>query len=157
MQATDDPIVRRVGQWLIAGSHGELLVSETGEVLQYQRARVGELWENGVLQPPTPPTDSYEDIRAFDIAEYIQWWGEMDDTDILLIGYWTIDGNYTPPEEDARCNPDLWEMEARRLRTRYHEQAATLQKLQTELQLLCTDKREPLMPVGRSYRRRHIS
>lgn len=63
------------------GSHGSISYDKTGAV-------VGG--------------DGYSDITRVDVAEYISYNGELDDTDILLIGYWTKDGNYEPPCHEHR-------------------------------------------------------
>ena len=41
-------------------------------------------------------------LKRFDVAEYQWHYGKMEDTDILLIGYWLDDGTYEPPEHSHR-------------------------------------------------------
>ena len=79
MKSTPDPIVAKAGQNIVSGSYGTLLVdATTGIVLQCQN-------------------DMYSAIVKFDIAEYAAYNGGMDDTDIVLIGFWTDNGKYVPP------------------------------------------------------------
>jgi hypothetical protein len=57
--------------------------------------------------------DSYHDITRVNLAEYMQWLERLDKKfpgtlegqngcDILFIGFWTKNGSYSEPEEDAR-------------------------------------------------------
>lgn len=88
MLPTNEPIVAKPGQHTVTGSYGTLLVDDaTGDVLQYDGG--GDC-------------DEYKDIVRFDVAEYVEYNGGMDDTDILLIGYWTKDGVYEPPVHEER-------------------------------------------------------
>lgn len=95
MLPTDDPIIPQEGQHTVAGSHGVLLVDDaTGNVLQYKA-------DDG--------SDHYRNIVRFNIPEYVEYNGGMDDTDILLIGYWTDTGYYEPPvvEEREHRGPEI--------------------------------------------------
>lgn len=89
MQPTATPIECAEGQFIVTGSYGELLVdSISGVVLQHYN-EPGEVVE-------------YADIELFDVSEFRSTYGEVHDTDILLIGYWDNVGVYTPPDEDFR-------------------------------------------------------
>ncbi len=67
---------------LISGSYGHLTVDkESGKVLNY-------LIEIGATG------EEYADIERFDLEEYSKYYGKVEDTDIILIGFWTKDGNY---------------------------------------------------------------
>jgi len=80
----------------VNGSHGTLVVDgATGNVLQYLRNTATDV--------------QYDNIAKFDIPEYVEYNGGMDDTDILLIGYWTKDGKYEPPvyEEREERGPEI--------------------------------------------------
>lgn len=70
----------------INGSHGSLVVDETGLVLSIENRT----------------SDEYDDIGSVDWEEYVRVYGRRESTDILLIGYWYEDGSYEPPEEQAR-------------------------------------------------------
>lgn len=72
----------------IFGSHGAVTIDGSGKVLNvdsYDRAN-----------------PAYEDIASFDVQEYMDHYGVMEDTDILLIGFWTDCGKYVVPDEDRR-------------------------------------------------------
>jgi hypothetical protein len=74
----------------VYGSHGELTVaSASGRVLAYEPIGDGE----------------YRNITFFNIAEWRQVYsGEvLRQVDILDIGYWTEEGEYTPPVADWRA------------------------------------------------------
>lgn len=74
---------------IVYGSYGHLVVDEaTGNVLEYVR-------EDGA-------TNEYADIVRFDLAEYAEYNGGLDDTDIVLIGFWTDAGKYCQPDYDDR-------------------------------------------------------
>jgi hypothetical protein len=95
MLSSTDEIVQGPGQHTVAGSYGTLLVDDaTGNVLQYQN-------EPNNVDEGTPP--DYRTIVRFDVAEYAEYNGGMDDTDILLIGYWLEDGTYEPPVHEERA------------------------------------------------------
>lgn len=84
MKGTDQEIVAGAGQHTVAGSYGTLLVDdETGLVKQYRT---------------TDESQEYADIARVDVREYCEYNGGMDDTDIALIGFWTYDGKYEPPD-----------------------------------------------------------
>lgn len=46
--------------------------------------------------------EGYENVVRVDVAEFRAKYGELEDTDILDLGYWTVDGQYEPPEADFR-------------------------------------------------------
>ncbi|RWM29424.1 hypothetical protein [Mesorhizobium sp.] len=50
-------------------------------------------------------TNAYDDIAKFDLAEWRAYYpGEdLDDLDILDIGFWTVAGDYIAPEPDWRA------------------------------------------------------
>ncbi len=81
----------------IRGAYGLLEVDEKGNVLEYTRDPY-DTDEDEMDQE-----DSYIRVARVDVDEYAKWFGEMHDTDILLIGYWTKDGEYEEPEADARA------------------------------------------------------
>lgn len=73
--------------YTIQGSYGTFTVNEQGEILQ--------------IEFDEDP-GNYGDIVSFDTKEYIEHYGQMNDTDILLIGYTTKDGRYEPPVDEQR-------------------------------------------------------
>lgn len=95
MKPSVEPITQLQGQHTVAGSYGTLLVDDaTGNVLQYHSP---------------DGSDEYKDIARFNIPEYVEYNGGMDDTDIVLIGYWTESGQYEPPvyEEREHRGPEI--------------------------------------------------
>lgn len=93
MLSSTAEIVQRPGQHTVVGSYGTLLIDDaTGNVLQYQN-EPDNVGDGG---------GDYRDIVRFDVAEYVQWNGKVDDTDILLIGFWLEDGTYEPAEDHYR-------------------------------------------------------
>lgn len=97
------PPALRAVSYQVRGDYGVLTVDEAGEVLKYEPAEGAD--------------PEYRDITKVDVDEYKKHYGEMRDTDILLIGYWDKSGTYEPAEKDAReehareladsVNPDL--------------------------------------------------
>jgi hypothetical protein len=83
-----------MGQHSVVGTYGKLFVdSATGNVVEWRH-------EPGC-------GDEYSSIVRFDVDEYVAYYGAMDDTDILLIGFWNEDGSYEPPvieERERRTN-----------------------------------------------------
>jgi len=72
----------------IYGSHGTLTIDDHGTII----ARNND-----------PHSDeNYDFIERFDVDEYRKYAGKLEDTDILLIGYWCHDGAYEPAEEEHR-------------------------------------------------------
>lgn len=64
----------RIKTYEVTGSYGTLIVDSEGMVLRYRQA------------PDSPPY--YEHIKRLNTAEYARYYGQMEDTDIELIGYW---------------------------------------------------------------------
>ncbi len=73
----------------ISGSYGTFTINDAGQVLS-------------LIDRPEEDDSNYAEIERFDVAEYIEYNGCLDDTDILLIGYWTRDGVYEPPVHEHR-------------------------------------------------------
>lgn len=94
------------GHFEVNGSYGTLFCdTTTGNVVKYDEA--GEHGEDG-----------YDDIVRVDLAEFTQWLDRLEKKypgagqrqngcDILFIGFWTKDGEYGHPEEDARQDYEL--------------------------------------------------
>lgn len=74
----------------VTGSWGTLVVDVGGHVIE-------------VLDNEDADEDNnYHDIAQVDVVEYAQHYGRMEDTDILLIGYWDSNGAYEEPEHSHR-------------------------------------------------------
>jgi hypothetical protein len=74
-------------QYTAFGSHGHITYDATGLVV--------DRYHNG-------SDEDYGDVARVDVAEYLAYNGELDDTDVLLIGWWTTDGKYEPPCQEHR-------------------------------------------------------
>lgn len=61
-----------------SGSGGMIRFDETGRVVDHTG------WD-------------YLNISRVDVNEYVGHYGSLADTDILLIGFWLVDGTYEPP------------------------------------------------------------
>jgi hypothetical protein len=89
------------GLFEVSGSHGTIYCDPvTGDVVRY---------EPDSMDDP----EGYGDIVRVNLPEYTQWLDRLekkfpgagaaqDGCDILFIGFWTQDGGYSEPEEDAR-------------------------------------------------------
>lgn len=75
-------------EFSVQGSHGRMICNPDGTIksIDHEQEWTGE----------------YDNIAKFDVDEYLRYNGELDHTDICLIGYWTKDGKYEPPEQDFR-------------------------------------------------------
>ena len=81
----------------IRGNWGVLVVSAwTGLIIEVEPAEGEEDDVDGDW--------GYPGIARFDIDEYRETYGVVEDTDILDIGYWTHSGLYEPAEPDFRKN-----------------------------------------------------
>ncbi len=74
-------------RFTVHGSWGDLIINSDGEILDRSGASEGQ---------------GYAGIQRFDVAEYVEHYGALDSTDILLIGYWLFDGTYEAPDEHFR-------------------------------------------------------
>lgn len=74
----------------VDGSYGTLTIDDSGAILKREN------------EPEDDEESGYDNIERFDVQEYIQYNGRLDDTDILLIGYWNKDGSYEPPVYEYR-------------------------------------------------------
>ena len=66
----------KVRTFEVTGSYGTLIVDSEGMVLRYR-----------MTADDSPP--AYTSITRVDTAEYARYYGQMEDTDIELIGYWS--------------------------------------------------------------------
>lgn len=88
-------------RFYIRGGDGVLTVNIHGDVLSRD------------------PENCYDYVHRVNTKEFVATYGRMCDTDILDIGTYAPDGNYTPPEADARRQvaARLQEEQARRSQT----------------------------------------
>lgn len=88
------------GLMVVYGNHGQIVVDKTsGLVLERSGCHEGP--DGG----PCGECTGYSEIVRVDVAEALAWEHENfpasqhgDMWDILLVGYWTKDGLYVPPE-----------------------------------------------------------
>lgn len=96
----------------VSGSYGELEVDAiTGEVIRYNDEHDGfDRWLDRIemAKQAKAGEDGYYDIVRFDLdewraycAEHHASW-ELTGSDILMIGFWTIDGKKVEADEDWR-------------------------------------------------------
>jgi hypothetical protein len=100
MRVTNDPHVQTEREFNVTGNYGTLYADKaTGLVTCY----VGD----GCDSNDAEGTAGYENIVRFDVDEYRKHYGEVQDTDILLIGFWYTEGGvekYAEPEHDYRTH-----------------------------------------------------
>lgn len=76
----------------VFSSHGEITIDKpSGTVIDFSNEAIRK---------------EYGSIVRFDVAEYCLYWNEdpADSYDILDLGAWDKDGNYTAADEDFRAD-----------------------------------------------------
>lgn len=78
-----------------AGSHGVVMADPFGVAVFATKCTC------------EPGCRGYEDVKAFNLGEWAAFHHRLGncapkEDDILAVGFWTRDGQYTPPEESAR-------------------------------------------------------
>jgi len=82
------------GMGLVHSSHGDFRISmRSGEVFEFHQ--------------DSPDETGYENILQFDLLEYFDKYdkesrSDVQEFDILDLGYWMDDGSYEPPDEAWR-------------------------------------------------------